>query len=613
MYRFTSVTSTASDAPLCNNADQGSGARQPVLSEGLPTTSPPTAAPTAADRPWLRFYGRVPATIDYPRVTLYEAVAATARRVPDSIAWDFFGTSASYRELLRSIDACADALAALGLRRGDRLLVSMPTAPPGIVAFYAANKLGAVCALIHPLSTAPEIEHCLDASGARIALTLDAFYGALTRARPRQPLAHIVLACLGDDLPPAKRLGFWLAKGRKIPRVPDDPRVRWWAKLMATAHAPAAPAPSRPDDPAAILFSGGTTGSPKAILLSHRNFVAEGMQAAAWGGIAAGNAILAILPIFHGFGLGVCVNAMLMAGGMAILVPQFSAKTVAKLIRTKRPSILVGVPTLFDALTRERSLARVDLSCLRTCFCGADTLTRPVKERFERLVAERGGNVRLLEGYGLTEAVTAIMAMPQTEYREGSIGVPFPDTDAMICRLGTTEAVPHGEEGEICVAGPAVMLGYLDDPEATANALKVHADGRTWLHTGDLGRRDADGFFYFTVRAKRMIKSSGFNVYPAQVEAVLLEHRRVAEACVIGVPDESQGERVAAVVVLKDRAHESDATARELIAFCRERLIKWSCPRQIEFRAELPKTRIGKVDFKALAAEHAARRRSESA
>jgi long-chain acyl-CoA synthetase len=203
--------------------------------------------------------------------------------------------------------------------------------------------------------------------------------------------------------------------------------------------------------------------------------------------------------------------------------------------------------------------------------------------------------------------VTAIMAMPLSEYREGSIGIPFPDMDARICRFGTTDELPPGEEGEICIAGPAVMLGYLDDPQATAETLKVHADGRTWLHTGDLGKRDADGFFYFTVRAKRMIKSSGFNVYPAQVESVLYQHPQVAEACVIGVPDESQVERVKAVVVLKDPAQDNEATAQALIEFCRERLIKWSCPREVEFRRELPKTRVGKVDFKVLAAEHVAK------
>jgi len=205
---------------------------------------------------------------------------------------------------------------------------------------------------------------------------------------------------------------------------------------------------------------------------------------------------------------------------------------------------------------------------------------------------------------GLTEAVTAIMAMPLTEYREGSIGVPFPDMDAAICRYRTTEELPAGEEGEICVFGPAVMLGYLEDPAATREALKVHADGRTWLHTGDLGRRDTDGFFYFTVRAKRLIKSSGVNVYPAQVEAVLREHPLVADACVIGVPDPAQIERVKGVLVLKDPAQESAATARALIDFCAERLITWSRPREIEFRRVLPLTRIGKVDYKVLVAEH---------
>ncbi len=562
---------------------------------------------TQNDRPWLRFYGSVPPRLDYPRLTLYEAVAATAQRVPEAIAWDFFGTTASYRELLASIDRAAAALASLGLKAGDRLLISMPTAPAGVIAFNAANKLGVVPALIHPLSTAPEIEHYLNASGARVALTFDAFYGTLAQARPKQPLDAIVLSRIGDDLSPLKRLGFWVTKGRKIPAVPADPRVRWWKDLVAAPHAPAPRAHGATDDPAAILCSGGTTGVPKGIVLSNRNFIAEGMQAAAWGGMGQGDSILAVLPIFHGFGLGVCINAAFMAGGKSILVPQFSPEVVARLLKTARPNILVGVPTLFDALSKDPSLARSDLSCLRACFCGADALPRPVKERFEALVALHGGNVKLLEGYGLTEAVTAIMAMPLAEYREGSIGVPFPDMDAKICRLGTTDELPPGEEGEICVAGPAVMLGYLDDPQATAETLKVHADGRKWLHTGDLGRRDADGFFYFTARAKRMIKSSGFNVYPAQVEAVLYQHPLVEEACVIGVPDESQVERVKAVVVLKDPAQESGATAQQLIDFCRQRLIKWSCPREIEFRRELPKTRVGKIDFKVLVAEHAAR------
>ena len=369
---------------------------------------------------------------------------------------------------------------------------------------------------------------------------------------------------------------------------------------MARRHARVPAYPANPDGLAAILYSGGTTGRPKGIVLSHRNFIAEGLQVATWVGLSESDTVLAVLPIFHGFGLGALVNAALMSGAKLVMVPVFSEEVVAKLIRTKRPTLIAGVPTLYEALARDPSLQRADLSCLRAAFSGADTLPRPVKERFERLVADRGGQVRLLEGYGLTEAVTAIMGTPLHEYREGSVGVPFPDTLAKICRPGTDEELPPGEDGEICVSGPAVMIGYLDNPEATADVLRTHRDGRLWLHTGDIGRMDDDGFFYFVCRLKRMIKSSGFNVYPAQVEAVLYQHPGVAEACVIGVPDEAQGERVKAFVVVTEESHGDPELAAELIEHCRRHLIKWSCPRDVEFRSELPMTRLGKVDYKAL-------------
>jgi long-chain acyl-CoA synthetase len=558
-------------------------------------------------RPWHRFYGSVPVTLEYPEVTLYEALADTARRVPEAIAWDFFGTQATYRELIASVDRCANALAAEGLKAGERFLISMPTSPQGVIAFYAAIRLGAVPSLIHPLSTTPEVTYYLDQTGARMALTLDAFHATLAAATPRKPLARIILARIPDYLPPLKRIAFALTKGRKIPKVAADDRVRWWSALLA-APAPAVPAAAvGTDEPAAILFSGGTTDMPKGIVLSHRNFISEGKAAGGWCGLGAGDSILAILPIFHGFGLGVCVNAAFMAGGKSILVPQFSAEIVAKRLKTDRPNVLVGVPTLFEALTRDRSLASADLSCLRACYCGADTLPRQVKERFEKLVADRGGKVRLLEGYGLTEAVSGIMATPIDVYREGSIGVPLPGMLARICVPGTVEEAPVGDEGEICVSGPAVMLGYLNDPEATAKALRLHGDARTWLHTGDLGRMDADGFFYFTVRLKRMIKSSGFNVYPAQVEAVLRQHPAVAEACVIGVPDPSQVERVVAYVVLSNPSAANPGIEQTLIAHCRERVIKWSCPREIHFIDALPLTKVGKIDYRELVRRHAAR------
>ena len=558
------------------------------------------------ERPWLRFYGNVPHSIDYPETTLYEAIASAAARVPDAIAWDFLDTTSSYRDFLAEIDRFANALAALGLQRGERFLISMPTSPQGIIAFYAANKLGAVSAMIHPLSTGLEIEQFLKASNARMALTLDAFYPTFAAVMAKRPIDRLILARIADYLPPQKRLGFWLAKGRKIERVPSNPRVHWWASLMRGGYKTVPLASASTDDPAAILFSGGTTGTPKAIVLSNRNFITESLQIAAWADIKESDSIIAVLPIFHGFGLGGCVNAFLMAGAKSILVPLFKAKTMAKLVRKKRPTILAGPPNLFDALTKEPSFRRSDLSSLRITVCGADTLPQSLRERFDTLLKERGSRAAIVEGYGLTESVTGIMASPISENRPGSIGIPLPDMLAKICKPETAEEVGPHEEGEICISGPAVMLGYLNDAAATAETLKVHADGRTWLHTGDLGTMDEDGFFYFRMRLKRMIKSSGFNVYPTQVEEVLYQHPLVAQACVVGIPDPVTGKRVKAYIVLKDSSRENTDTAKALIGHCRERLIKWSCPREIEFRRDLPKTLIGKIDYQALVREHVA-------
>lgn len=556
---------------------------------------------TSESRPWLRFYGDVPHTLEYPEIGLYQALAESASRRRDRVAVDFLGTTLTYGELLDTVDRCASALGGLGLAAGDRITISMPTSPQGVAAVYAAAKLGAVASLIHPLSTPAEIAGYLDMSGSRFALTLDAFYGAFAEARERTPLETLILTRISDYLSLAKRLGFWATRGRKIPRVPSDAPVVWWSELLADTHPLAAAADVDPDDLVAILYSGGTTGAPKGIMLSHRNFVCEALQLAAWVRLDESDVVLCALPIFHGFGLASLVNAPLLHGAKVVMVPQFSPEIVAELLRAKRPTLTAGPPTLYEALTRDPSLQKADLSSLRAAFSGADTLQEPVRLRFEQLVADRGGNVRLLEGYGLTEAVTAVMGMPLHEHRPGSIGIPFPDMLAAICEPGTTNELPPNEEGELCISGPDVMLGYLDNPEATAEALREHPDGRVWLHTGDIAKRDDDGFFYFTSRLKRMIKSSGFNVFPAQVEAVLYEHPAVVEACVVGIPDEAQGERVKAFVVASEPARADSELAEELIRYCRERLIKWSCPRDVEFLDELPRTRVGKVDFVALA------------
>jgi len=552
------------------------------------------------NKPWYKFYSNVPRSIRYPEITMYESLIKTVKRVPDKIAWDFMGTLCTYENFASQIDQCADALADLGLKKGDTITISMPTTPQGIICFYATNKLGATASMIHPLSTEKEIIFYLNISNSTMALTIDAFYAKFASAMEQSHCNTLILAKIGDYLSPLKKCGFWLTKGRKIPKIPDDKRVFWWNPLMKTPFPKQEKAIMSPDDTAVILYSGGTTGTPKGILLSNKNFISEGMMVAAWGDLDENDAILAILPIFHGFGLGVCVNAAFMGGGKSILVPQFTPEVVAKLIKVKKPNFIIGIPTLYAALNKNKNFQNADLSCLKAAFCGADTLPGIVKKEFETIVSSRGGNVKLLEGYGLTEAVTAIMATPLDHFKEGSIGVPFPDMDAKIVINNSIETAPMGKDGEICLSGPAVMKGYLNQKDETDKVLKTHEDGKTWLHTGDIGYQDEEGFFYFRLRQKRMIKSSGMNVYPAQVEEVLYLHPDVENTCVIGVPDIDQVERVKAFVVLKKGVPKDSAKEKELIAHCQKELIKWSCPRSIEFKDNLPTTLVGKVAFKTL-------------
>ncbi len=562
-------------------------------------------------KPWLNFYGDVPHSIDYPKVSMYEAVRETALKNKKAVAYDFLGYISNYEDFIGEVDKFADALASIGLKKGDRVTISMPTSPQGIICFYAVNKLGAVASMIHPLSTVIEIESYVNVSKSRFALTIDAFYDKFRQVMDKTALEATILTRIPDYLTPVKKIGFKLTKGRLIKKVPYDKRVIWWKDLMKGKYPAAEKAKVDTNDLAVILYSGGTTGKPKGIMLSNYNFIAEGLQCANWVGLDHRDSILAILPIFHGFGLGVCINAALVAGGKTILVPMFTPEDVAKLIKNKKPSFVVGVPTLYEALNNHAGFQKTDLSCLKACFSGADSLPKVVKEKFEQVVASNGGNIKLLEGYGLTESVTAIMATPVNSYKPGTIGVPFPDMDARIVKIGTTEELPVGEEGEICIHGPAVMLGYLDQPEETAKTLIKHSDGKIWLHTGDIGYMDPDGFFFFKLRHKRMIKSSGMNVYPAQVEEVLYSHPDVKQVCVIGVPDIDQVEKVKAFVVLNDNCGCSPDKAEEIIQHSRKTLIKWSCPREVEFRTELPLTLVGKVAFKELENQEIARLKLE--
>jgi long-chain acyl-CoA synthetase len=527
---------------------------------------------------------------------------AVALRTPAATALEFLGVRLSYQQLIGLVDRCADAFASLGLREGQRVLVVLPTCPQAVIAFLAANRLGATTAFVHPLSTAPELEAHLAATHARLIVALDAGARAAETARRGTKPATLILASLDDHLPRAGRLAYWWKQGRHIHRIRGMQGVTTWRQLLAHAHVPAGPGAADTNAPAAIFFSGGTTGTPKGIVLANHSLVWESRQVEAWLQLGAKDTVLAVMPVFHGFGLAGCILSVLAAGGRVILVPVFRPAEVARLLAHSHATLLPGVPALFDALAREPSLQTADLSSLRLAISGADSLPTAIRERFDALVASRGGSARLIEGYGLTEAVTGVLMMPPHAPRPQGLGVPFPDVLAKVCRPGTAEEVPVGEDGELCLAGPNLMQGYLDDPAATAEALRVHDDGRTWLHTGDLCHMDEDGYFHFTCRLKRLIKTAGVNVFPPQVEEVLAQHPDVAECCVVGVADPVVGERVLAFVVARARDRSTPELAASLDAHCRARLIKWSCPGEFRFCESLPRTRLGKVDYRALTA-----------
>ena len=561
--------------------------------------------------PWEKYMGEVPMHLDYFQGSLSAKVEEIAKKYPDYIAYDFQGSSTTYKEFMTQVHACAKSFKALGIKEGETITICMPNTPQALIAFYAANVIGAMTNMVHPLSSANEIEFYLSDSNSALCLTVDFNYEKLETVRNTYPLKHLVITSIGDVLSPVMKVGYQLTKGRKIKKVPENAPVFWWNHFMKMGESFGGEyrAKRSGSDPAVTLYSGGTTGKTKGILLSNLNFNALSAQIVATNPMfKPGDKMLAVMPVFHGFGLGVSIHSMLANGGRCLLIPQFNAESYAALLKKLQPNFIAGVPTLFEGLLRIKSLDGVDLGCLKGVFSGGDSLPAELKKRFDKFLADHGCKVQVREGYGTTECVTASCLTPLTEAREGSIGIPFPDTYYKIVAVGTENEVPYGEEGEICLSGPTMMMEYVNHPEETKNTLKKHADGLTWVHTGDLGKMDEDGYIYFRQRIKRMIVTSGYNVYPGQIENILDTHEKVHLSCVIGVPDPYKMQKIKAFVVLRPGIQATDTVKEELLAHCKKNIIRYAVPYDIEFRESLPKTLVGKVAYRVLEEEEAAKR-----
>ena len=559
-----------------------------------------------AKTPWKDSMGDVPMHLDYFEGSMFEMVEQVAKQYPNQVAFDFMGKSTSYREMIAQIETCAKALKTIGIREGDRVTIALPNCPQAIYLFYAVNLVGGISNMIHPLSAEKEIEFYLNESESVTAITLDQFYHKFERVRHNTKVVNLVIASIKDALSRPIKAGYMLTEGRKIEKIPEDvPVIRWTEFMKLSKHCFYHYRVDRkPHDPAVILYSGGTTGTTKGIVLTNRNFNALSQQVIAANQMfRPGDKMLAAMPLFHGFGLGVCIHTMLSQGGRCILVPRFTPESYAKLIVKHRCNFIAGVPTLYEALLRLPSMDGADLSCLKGVFSGGDSLSVELKKKFDKFLYDHKASIQVREGYGTTETVTACCLTPSHMAKEGSIGLPFPDTYIKIVTPGTDKELSHGEEGEILLAGPTVMKEYMKHPEETAQTLQTHSDGLTWVYTGDLGTMDELGFVYFKGRAKRMIISSGYNIYPGQLENILDAHELVQMSCVIGMPDPYKMQKVKAFVKLAAGAEPTDETKQTILAYCRKHVAKYAMPYDIEFRENLPKTLVGKVAYRVLEEE----------
>ena len=562
--------------------------------------------------PWLKHFGDMPAHLDYPKGSMYEAVkeSAITKKKMNSVAYEFQGKKTNYKHFLNKIEVLGKAYKSIGIDEGDMVTVCMPNTPQGVDTFYALNRIGAVPAMIHPLSAVGEIAFYINSTHSKAVLVVDLFYEKVLEAlkQVKHPV-KVVVAHIKDELPfPLNMLYPLTVKKKPAPLPKDNKNVIDWSdfisggkKVKLSDKFPKA------EDTAVILFSGGTTGTSKGIRLTNLNMNALAAQVAANAGFTMeGLRMFSVMPLFHGFGLGVGIHTALMASGTCIIIPQFTIKTYARDVKKYKPNVIVGVPTLYEALLRSEGFD-FDLSFLRGMFCGGDSLSVELKKKVDKFLKDHNATIQVREGYGTTECVTASCLTPYDTYREGSIGIPLSDTYYSIVNPNNDAELPYGEEGEICICGPTVMKGYLNNAEETALTLRRHEDGNLWLHTGDLGYMDEDGFVYYKQRMKRLIIVSGINVYPSQVENAIDAHPDVLLSCAVGIPDPYKMHVVKAFVVLRQGVEPSDKIKEEIIENCKKNVSRYGVPREIEFRTELPKTLVGKVAYRVLEEEEAAK------
>lgn len=563
------------------------------------------------NRPWLKFYEEegLPDSIEYPDCSMVDMVIQSAEKWPDNVAYSYYGHKVTFKNFVRKIEKTARALKNYGVKEGDRVTICMPNTPEGITMVYAVNMVGAICNMVHPLSSEKELEYYIKVADSKYVLVIDAVFDKIYRLRDTAQLERIIVVRPSDGLGFLKKKLYTALHIKKVRLPSNDNRVVLWEDFIANSyfyqgnyHEERGGA-----DPAIIMYSGGTTGAPKAVTLSNLNINAESIcDATVIRQCQPGATVLSILPLFHCFGLGVCIHTPLSKGMGCILIPAFSHKQFAEIIKKNEPTFIVGVPTLYEALVNTK-LKDGDLKSVKAAICGGDALNQTLRDKVNDFFEAHGSSARIRVGYGLTEGSGAVCLSPENAFSDGIIGAPMPDTYIKIVKNSTFDEVPVGKEGEICVSGPLVMMGYLNDEKETAETLRIHPDGKLWLHTGDIGYLGEDGFLYFAQRLKRMIISSGYNIYPTHLESIINSHEAVLTSTVIGIEHHYKGQVPKAFVVLKPGYKAGKKIEREIRELLERNVPVYALPVAYEFRDKLPTTLVGKVAFKKLEAEEKAK------
>ena len=565
--------------------------------------------------PWRKFYGDEKEHLEYPDFSAYKLIEYTASKHLNNISYNYYGNKKTYYEFLKQIDEVARSLKAIGVKHKDVVSICMPNTPEAIISFYAVNKIGAIASMIHPLSAENEIKHYLNISKTEWFITIDFTIPKVEKILKETKVKKVISVGVGESMPPIMKSLYAATNMHKtiknlnpINYLNEDfnetnsKKISWKEFIkLGKDYTREVEDGFKGKDIAAILYSGGTTGTPKGVKLTNLNLNASAMQN--FEHVAClrdKDKVLAIMPIFHGFGLSVCIHCVQYFGGTSILLPQFNAKTFDKIVKKYEPNVLVGVPTLFEAILNNKSFKHMKLDYLTCVISGGDSLSVDLKKRFDEFLVKHHSLTTIREGYGLTECCAASCFTPLNHYRPGSIGIPYPDTYYKIVEDGTEKEVPYGTSGEIVITGPTVMAGYIRNKKETKQTLRKHKDGRIWLHTGDEGLMDKDGFVYFKGRLKRMIITSGYCVYPNNIENVIDSHPMVRMSCVIGIPHPYKVTVAKAFVVLKDGVEKNDEILSSIKSLVEKNLARFSWPYDYEFRDELPKTLVGKVAYNVL-------------